>query len=592
VYTGIQERAAIVAAMCDTNFSPLQVVETWTCDAGTMTEVTGPGVRLSGFPDEIPLLGEWWQFNGDYVPDGIDYIMVLEHPVYGEETNRLTFTGSVWALQSLPGWTDYVSDTLSGTEWRDFVGWPVPGAASTNFPAATNMVLAVTNITTTNALGAFSYTYEDDSGTHSGTGHAWLTTGFLAAMDAKIYEMIPYFSPTNILDPGRYSDTNFPGYGEPDVLTRFRAFRDAEVGVATNNSGYFTLQPGITNRWLLGEWGWNGTSWELTSIGDMLPTGIDWVDAAIKPAVTYHSVMTNTSWMSATITGVDATNGSRTIELGWDVPGSIPLDDQLRAVSSAVFSGAPVATGDCITVHYDITPDLFYTSGGYFLSGQFFEERAAVLGQLVCTPVTHSNAWYADDYWGIWTDRVYANTNTLTNWIQLAQAAYNGQQVEAVDSGSPTSPPESYWMFTPDLDGIGWHTNSVEVIRHYAFLRHHRKGAVPPLLPAGASGGTVLTVEQFVGALSAVSWFWDDSVCVSNWPDHFGVFPWAGDWNVRESEYYDAGPVGNADMTPVPMPPESWITDLEWDRGGSYGWDTKAAKSYMRWDVDAGLLYP
>jgi hypothetical protein len=114
----------------------------------------------------------------------------------------------------------------------------------------TNWILAYTNITLTNCFTNFTYTYSDYSGEHTASGMPYITRSQLAALDAAILSLIPYFVCTNAgvigLPLSSYLTNKFWNI-ETDVIpmeSRAGLFARESIGLG---NGYITNSYGWTN---------------------------------------------------------------------------------------------------------------------------------------------------------------------------------------------------------------------------------------------------------------------------------------------------------------------------------------------------------
>jgi hypothetical protein len=413
-----------------------------------------------------------------------------------------------------------------------------------------------------------------------------MTTAFLGALDAAIFDLVEHFVRTNALEESTYTNLYYDQMCDWDYVAHGAGLTNNHTRAQTNTF-YFTLQPDITNTWLLAEWLWMG-SWERTAIGDTLPLR---VTEHLTPIAEYHSSATGAVAMTLALSGDYAETAT------WAAPGVYELTNQWRSVSGTP-SGAPLATGDYVTVRYEITPRVFSAMGGLVLSAEYFDERAAALSQLVwtmATPSHYTNA-YGEYYAAKWM--AYGDaSNTLssvaeapgdgTNWAQLVDAA----DAALTQSTEPYPTPASYWYFAPPA-GV---SNRVYALRAFGGLEYTRPETTGDLLPSSVEGTVLVLLEDPV--------LWADAVLSTNgvWPNSaVGAFPWAAAWDIGSETNVLAGPVGHAPINDAfPQPPDDWVDALYYPNPGAlvyYGWRVDepsgdAVRTVLRWDVEGGLRY-
>ena len=200
-----------------------------------------------GFPlEDNTNVHTWYLAQESYQPMGQLYSAIVE---------RCNITGV-----SLPSivqtWT--VDAGFGQTNWTN------------NGTVYTNIFMNVTNVTTTNHFGPFTYSYSNQYANGSGTGFPVVTHALIDALDTKIETLVPYFIVTNLADSaGSFSNylnrvgtptpstwNNHPG--SVPVETWAGLFARNDIGVSTNlttndwglvngGSAYFTHSATTTN---------------------------------------------------------------------------------------------------------------------------------------------------------------------------------------------------------------------------------------------------------------------------------------------------------------------------------------------------------
>jgi hypothetical protein len=183
-----------------------------------------------GFPLESNTNAfDWNVVRTNYNPIGQLYSGIVER----------TGMAGLPAISIVETWTVYAGTNLVATNIGGYT--------------YTNVILLTTNVTTTNAISPFTYTYSDLSGAHTATGFPYLSNLFMYELDEAIKEAIPHFIyATN--DAGWYAgwlNTNYPDYF-PN--TSFQSIlQQYNIGIVTNGVGYFSRRSPTTSEWVLAE---------------------------------------------------------------------------------------------------------------------------------------------------------------------------------------------------------------------------------------------------------------------------------------------------------------------------------------------------
>lgn len=276
----------------------------------------------------------------------------------------------------------------------------IPGA--TNIYWYTNIIVASTNITTTNAsyFGPFAYTYTNGGGTHTSTGYPYLTQAALAVFDTKIkalYASGNWIS-TNFAQflyvTGRYGPTDYPEFGDFDESFAGALYYEnigAVTNITTNDFGFitggtanFTRYPEQTNKFLLAESSFttNGV-WLFNKIATNEAYRYD----QTMPHVYYYAAGTNPfENLTVTLTGLILTNpATQKLASGSEVvsvteSNGVDLTNLWWSVTNIACT-APANTGDTLAVQYTGTFPI-YGDWPFELYAKDLDERQLAINRL------------------------------------------------------------------------------------------------------------------------------------------------------------------------------------------------------------------
>ena len=290
------------------------------------------GAAWSGYPLEDQT-GNWYQVREWYDPIGQLYSAIVERcEATGETKPNIVET---WTCSAGTNQQIVVSNGLTFTNW----------------------LLVTTNITKTNQLKEFEYTYNDHSGGHTATAFPYLTHYFMGELDDVIDNLWDRYTPTNLLDDGSMSNyfvnilaaqqedpnsgvTDWPPYGSKAHYLHYLGIgyvEDAHTnagGYVTNGTGYFTRQPPRTSNWQMAEcvysnaWGYRaGQNFDQR-----------YYEEAYYPVITYVT--------TGSVPAVDVTLSGRTL-----TPSSQALSNDTETISIS----AGVSNTPCTKYWYEVT---------------------------------------------------------------------------------------------------------------------------------------------------------------------------------------------------------------------------------------------
>jgi hypothetical protein len=299
--------------------------------------------------------------------------------------------------------------------------WVSAGSSNTVSGAYTNTIILDTQVTTTNQIGAFEYTYTDPSGTYTNTAYTYLTRNFLHKLDEKIDALIPYFVDWSVAVSNSYDDyfgemaekyhidtkvwSDFLeaskagifdregiGYVLPETITTNAG------GYTTGGTAYYTRQPETRNNWLIGELHGSTSGWQYVDVGTL---DTNMYSTNFLPVVQYIQGGTNAlSTSSITITGLVLNVSNQTTYSTSEVvsvsstttPCVLPWYD-ITDITTAVDINN---TGDVFAVLYT-NEVVLYGERPYRLYAQDLDERYYVLKNLVAIEHTDKR-WYLPDF--------------------------------------------------------------------------------------------------------------------------------------------------------------------------------------------------
>lgn len=431
----IIERADAVRAVVNTNYPRVELVQTWTVDAGTVTNITEEGILASGFPAGS-LSGR--NYNGRYIKVTANRWDHEDQPDLSLERPGVFWEWELWEYDTF--FPDFGSDVgPASTEWVDFVYAPVAGI-TVMIPALTNVTTQTTNIISTNEFAPFAYTV----GTHSGTCFPHLTYAAMEWVDQQIEDLSAYYVPA-------VTTTSLPPSGAEIILTRdewdahgdFSLIGNAGVGLTvtqvvdavTNVMSAYTRQPPVTSQWVMAEWAWGPTNRvPVVSAGVTNWVNQDgWIQGRAFETMDIRLPLTYTN---GPFVGAYSVTGTP-ISVQVDLVGSIRtnhwfdagiVEDRVERVTSgnyatnlfrqlkletSVYSGVGANTGDYIIVSYK-GPITLYGTRPYRLYASDLDERAAVIDGLTLLRVEHDWVTWVDG--GGSTRYALAVTNAYNNY--------------------------------------------------------------------------------------------------------------------------------------------------------------------------------
>jgi len=505
IYSAIVER-------CEAwDVTPPNVVQEWTCP-DVPVEVTTNGLVAFGFGSA--------DVNGFYVQDPTAPSFWLK---YGDDDSEW------WVDLALWFWDDgdpETPDTAWIDDWDDSIiyysGVPSNGVTGvgTAYEGAepiggiypyewTFDVPAWTNVTTTNAIGPFTYQDSDDV---TRTAYPLVTRAFLAAMDSKIATLAGYTVATNEADPDGSFDSWFTNTyhtfaGDPPVVDSTNLLLTLPVnsmaglgdrlgiGYVTNRTGYsfdpetnaidfvtggdfyWTRQPettqtvvladhisrGPTNDWRhrdLGTFDRKFYSAELPKLRFLSYTNdglsgdvelIGWIiDQEDQSLVFTSETVTVTGDMMET-NALGLYEGTTNLSLTWyDLEGTNKSWLNLPGIIAPTNPAG--MTGDVITVAWDGPVGLFGDQP-FRLYAQDVDERVAALKAMNWTHKTAGIVRPGDSPWSD-IPEVYAmktNSGTVSAW-----GYWGGSSNPVTSYWYP--PPGSPWHWERDQIGASWET--------------------------------------------------------------------------------------------------------------------------------------
>jgi len=456
LFEALVERADVVRVAANTNYPRLELVQTWTVDAGVVTNVIGTNevITASGFSPSV---------NGTYTEVGADFWVSGNRLLVGPASG---WTG-VYAWELYADWADWYPSYGAGsgpesTGWEDANTSLPAGGITAYAPAGVEVNLVTTNVTTTNAFAPFAYSVEVDGTTYSGTGFPHLTYAAMNWIDQQIDSLSDYYSP--ILPP-----TNLPPSGAEvwlwqdawDAHGQYSLIGGAEVGkteegtyvtVSTNRYGevstytnawalsIYTRQPPVASQWMMAEWVWGPTNWveEISGGETNMVAQNGWIGSA------YGTQMELRLTNGASGPLVEAyTTGGVPLAVEVDLIGNVKLDHWWNAEGlvtnvtervsaggaatnlfyslyndTAIVSGSGTSTGDYVIVSYK-GPITLYGGRPYRVYASDFDERAAVIDHMHNMRVEHDWRYFAavDTQIPAWSNVLYATAATESHLI-------------------------------------------------------------------------------------------------------------------------------------------------------------------------------
>lgn len=407
------ERADVVRATVNTNYPRIELVQTWTVDAGSVTNIIGTNEVLvaSGFAADV---------NGTYTEAYPDYWVSGDRIIAGPASGwTWLYTWEIYA--DYADWDpDYGASTGPESEsWVDFGGGTPVDGATVYGPASIEVNLVTTNVSTTNAFGPFPYSVEVDGNTYSGTGFPHLTYAAMEWIDQQIDALseyyVPLYSITNPTSPyapsgasiwlfkdAWDSDGDWSLVGNAGVGATYTGRYVTALGVTNDwELSRYTRQPEITTHWALGEWAWDGTNWQATGSFESMDMRLP-LETTNGPLVEAYSG-TNGAAISVDVslagqTRVNhwgqtdiVTNVTETVSSG---SYAMNLWHQLGENATPTTDG--ISTGDYVVVSYK-GPILLYGERPYRLYASDFDERAAVIDGFRYMPIDHEWSQYSLD---------------------------------------------------------------------------------------------------------------------------------------------------------------------------------------------------
>lgn len=265
----------------------------------------------------------------------------------------------------------------------------------------TNTILIYTNLPMTNLT---KVTYIDHNGS-TRTGYPFVTQSEMAALDAKIDELIPLFVMTNLAVDGDYNDwfaegsTNHPS--DFPMCNKAALFDNLgigyvtnrltnEWGFVTNGDAYYTRYPLMTNEWLIFETAYCSNGWSTNVIQNK---GLKMYDTT-PPKAIYHLGGTNSlTAISFTINGYaivasnqSLTNVSESVSIS---TATTTLTEVWHNITNITTASPGMNTGDVLSIVYN-NPHAVYGDMPYQIYAKDFDERWKVLNALRWTRASAS----------------------------------------------------------------------------------------------------------------------------------------------------------------------------------------------------------
>lgn len=436
LFDALVERADIVRATVNTNYPRLELVQTWTVDAGFVTNTVGSNTTIvaTGFP--LTFFGD--DINGTYV--SVDGESPWVGPMVNGFQSTLYETGGEYNLGTSADFLSYSGPASS--EWLD--GWlliPVEGSTAGSGEAGIRVDAITTNVVTTNAFSPFPYSVEVDGQTYSGTGFPHLTYAAMEWIDLVIDDLSDYYIPPPYLTNGVSYDNpdGWDTYGQLSLVGSAGVGR-TETGTTVSAGGYtnnweisaYTRQPPVTSQWLMAEWAWDGSNW----VGGVYvyPTG-EGMDMRLPLESTGPQVEAYTTGgvpfsVDVTLFGDARTDHWWQASLVTGVTESVHSGDYATNLWHVLREGTAVdapdyvgSTGDYVVVSYH-GPIALYGSRPHRLYASDLEERAEVINQLryMRAPVVmrDEGGEVADV---AWTNALFAKSETNINHYSSVTAS-------------------------------------------------------------------------------------------------------------------------------------------------------------------------
>lgn len=404
-YHSVSQLLAAVEERCEVaGIAAPAIVETWTCWAGTAA-VTSQAIIATGFGAPGA--------DGMYaVTDPSDTYTWWDGGAW--RTNAIMRNGYGWHFETDGTYWDmvppsghglyYTEDGFVSTNWVPY-RLRYDAGITTNGAVVTNNIEQSCSVTTTNAVGPFSYSYSNDYASGTATAATYLTQYFMAELDGAIADLFgaDVFVCTNEASNGTFdawfaledAATNYPS--DFPMESMVGACVRLGIGFATNytadgwgfvegtnGAAWFTRRSAFSIDWSIAQACYRSGAWQFTQMGTfdkryygMAVPVVRYVPAGTNPLASFSITVTGTVLVVSNQSTI-ATNESVSIS-ATNTAMTLPW------YSIAGISGdAPPNTNDVVLVAW--TNDLtFYGDWPFVLYAADFDERWRVLNALVWT---------------------------------------------------------------------------------------------------------------------------------------------------------------------------------------------------------------